>query len=76
MVSETYVYFFEIPKTFLLLSKQQNVSQRSSCIQKEREDILYYLMYKLSNKATKMLYFKTFDKYPKFGRVVRTLDCA
>ena len=73
--------FSKTLKTALLICHQPNITQRPFCIQNERQDILYYLIYrpllqlfyKLSNKATKKQYFERFEKTPNFGRMVRTL---
>ena len=64
--------FLKIPKTFLLISQQLNISQRQFSIQNERENILYHpiyrpflqLFHKLIDKANKMLYFDNFEKIP------------
>ena len=36
-------FFSKTPKTVLLISQQPNITQRSFCIQNERQDILYHL---------------------------------
>ena len=66
--------FLKISKSFLLLSHQPKISQGPFYTQNEWENNLYHLiwsllklLYKLSNKAIKMLQFENLKKCPTSG---------